>query len=97
LASSRFGVGQFNRTRYQGVRIRHQLKQAGNNQLIYVGRFYTLGEAKEYARNIIPLMPEIMKVPKDKYTFFIITQQNLDKLADDKLLGTYMEYYQDNF
>lgn len=97
LASSRFGVGQFNRTRYQGVRIRHQLKQAGNNQLIYVGRFYTLGEAKEYVRNIIPLMPEIMKVPKDKYTFFIITQQNLDKLADDKLLDTYMEYYQDNF
>lgn len=97
LASSRFGVGQFNRTRYQGVRIRHQLKQSGDNQLIYVGRFYTVGEAKEYARNIIPLMPEIMKVPKDKYTFFIITQQNLDKLADGKLLDTYKEYYQDNF
>lgn len=97
LASSRFGVGQFNRTRYQGVRIRHQLKQAGDNQLIYVGRFYTVGEAKEYARNIIPLMPEIMKVPADKYTFFIVTQQNLDKLADQKLLSTYMEYYQDNF
>jgi hypothetical protein len=39
---------------------------------------------------IIPLMPDIMKVPKDKYSFFIITQENLDKLADRKTLDSYM-------
>ncbi|RVU01583.1 hypothetical protein EOD41_06350 [Mucilaginibacter limnophilus] len=97
LASSRFGIGQFNRTRYQGVNIRHQLKPAGQNQLIYVGRFNNVEDAKAYARAIIPLMPEIMKVPKDKYSFFIITQQNLDKLADKKMLDSYIEYYQDTF
>nr|WP_158534917.1 tetratricopeptide repeat protein [Mucilaginibacter hurinus] len=97
LASSRFGIGQFNRTRYQGLPIKHQVKGVGINQLIYVGRFNSLAEVKDYARAIIPLMPEIMKVPKDKYAFFIITQQNLDKLADKTLLDSYTEYYQDNF
>ncbi|CAM3771934.1 tetratricopeptide repeat protein [Mucilaginibacter galii] len=98
LASSRFGVGQFNRTSYQGSPIKHQLKPVGaDNQLIYVGRFNNREEAKEYARKIVPLMPQIMKVPADKYSFFIITQENLDKLADRKLLDSYIEYYQKNF
>ncbi len=98
LSSSRFGIGQFNRTNYQGSAIRHQLKAVGNdNQLVYVGRFYNLADAKAYARNIIPLMPQIMKVPADKYSFFIITQENLDKLADRKMLDSYIDYYQKNF
>ncbi|GAA4324818.1 hypothetical protein GCM10023149_26710 [Mucilaginibacter gynuensis] len=98
LSSSRFGVGQFNRSRYQGVDIKHQLKDVGaNNQLIFVGRFYSLEAVKIYARSIVPLMPDIMKVPKEKYSFFIITQQNLDKLTDKKTLDNYVEYYQDNF
>ncbi len=98
LASSRFGVGQFNRTTYQNSPIKHQLKQVGaDNQLIYVGRFNSLNEAKDYARKIVPLLPQIMKVPADKYSFFIITQENLDKLADRKLLDSYVEYYQQNF
>jgi hypothetical protein len=98
LASSRFGVGQFNRTNYQGTAIKHQLKPIGaDNQLIFVGRFTSRDEAKEYARKIVPLMPQIMKVPADKYSFFIITQENLDKLAGQKLLDSYIDYYQKNF
>ncbi len=98
VSSSRFGIGQFNRTNYQGINVKHQLKPVGDeNQLIYVGRFFRLEDAKEYARHIIPLMPEIMKVPADKYSFFIITQENLDKLADQKMLDSYINYYQKNF
>ncbi|GAB2695198.1 hypothetical protein GCM10027037_18620 [Mucilaginibacter koreensis] len=98
LASSRFGIGQFNRTTYQGSAIKHQLKPIGaDNQLIFVGRFYHLEDAKEYGRRIIPLMSQIMKVPADKYSFFIITQENLDKLADRKMLDNYAEYYQKSF
>ncbi len=98
LASSRFGIGQFNRTTYQNSPIKHQLKPVGtDNQLIYVGRFNSLNEAKDYARKIVPLLPQIMKVPADKYSFFTITQENLDKLADRKLLDSYVDYYQQNF
>ncbi|RYE29862.1 MAG: hypothetical protein EOP42_13395, partial [Sphingobacteriaceae bacterium] len=85
LAPSRFGVGQFNRANYPDVPLKHQLKEVGqNNQLIYTGRFYTVAEAKNYARRIAPLLPEIMKVPAEKYNFFIISRKNLDKLADSK-------------
>ncbi|TSJ38676.1 hypothetical protein FO440_19415 [Mucilaginibacter corticis] len=95
LSSSRFGIGQFNRVNFRENTIKHQLKNAGpDNQLIYVGRFYSLATAKDYARAIIPLMPQIMKVPADKYSFFIITQENLDKLAAKKILDDYIEYYQ---
>jgi tetratricopeptide (TPR) repeat protein len=95
LSSSRFGIGQFNRTKYQGRNIVHRLKNAGSdNQLIYVGRFTNLAAAKTYARDIIQFMPQIMKLPADKYSFFIITQENLNKLAARKLLDDYTDYYQ---
>ena len=98
LASSRFGFGQFNRVQYQGPAINHKLKSVGNdNQLIYVGSFASLEKAKEYARSIVPLLPNIMKVPQDKYSFFIITGENLNKLADSKTLDSYIEFYQQNY
>jgi len=97
-ASSRFSIGQFNRTNYDGRGITHQLMQVvDNNRLIYVGRFYSLEEVKAYARAIVPLLGEIMKIPKDKYSFFIVTKENLDKLADKKTLDSYFDYYQNNY
>jgi tetratricopeptide (TPR) repeat protein len=98
VSSSRFGIGQFNRANYAGKGIKHQLMLSGtDNQLIFVGRFVSLDGVKKYAAEIIPLMPEIMKVPKDKYSFFIITQENLNKLADKKTLDSYIDYYQKNY
>lgn len=98
LAPSRFGIGQFNRTNLNDPNVKHQLMDVGNdNRLIFVGRFYSLASVKAYARAIIPLMPEIMTIPKDKYTFFIITSQNLDKLASKKILDSYIDFYQNNY
>ena len=99
LSSSRFGIGQFNRANYDAAKgISHQLKAVGaDNQLIYIGNFTSLDEAKKYARAVVPLLSQIMKVPADKYSFFIITQENLDKLADKKLLSSYIDFYQKNY
>lgn len=98
LASTRFGFGQFNRANFAGGTITHQLMSVGNdNQLIYIGRFYSLGAVKDYARAVVPLLPEIMKVPKEEYNFFIITKENLDKLKTKTLLDSYMDFYQNNY
>jgi hypothetical protein len=98
LASSRFGIGQFNRANFANGTIKHQLLGVGDdNQLIYVGRFYSIGAVKDYARAIVPLLPDIMKVPKNLYGFFIITQENLDKLTNKTMLDSYMDYYQNNY
>jgi len=98
LAPSRFGIGQFNRANLpQGTTVKHQLKPVADHQLIYVGKFSSLVAVKDYARAIVPLLPNIMKVPADKYTFFIITQENLDKLADQKTLDSYFDFYQKHY
>jgi len=98
LASSRFGIGQFNRANYTGAQLRHQVLAVGdNNQLVYVGVFGSLSDVKKYARLIVPLLGDIMKVPIDKCSYFIITKQNLDKLADKKTLDSYIDYYQNNY
>lgn len=98
LSSSRFGIGQFNRAHYDNSNISHQLTYIGDNiELLYIGRFYSLADVKAYSRTIIPLMGDIMKIPKEKYSFFIITKQNLDKLADQKTLNSYLDYYQKNY
>ncbi|MBC7914705.1 MAG: tetratricopeptide repeat protein, partial [Pyrinomonadaceae bacterium] len=40
LSSTRFGIGQFNRTRYAGSSLKHQLQEVNNeNQIILVGVF----------------------------------------------------------
>jgi tetratricopeptide (TPR) repeat protein len=98
LASSRFGIGQFNRIRFFGYGFKHELVNAGqDNQIIYIGRFFSLSDARKYAKSIIPVLPDIMKVPKDKYSFFIITKENLDKLADQKTVDSYINYFQKNY
>jgi tetratricopeptide (TPR) repeat protein len=96
LSTSRFGIGQFNRANFLSQK--HQLKTAGaDNQLIYIGPFKKIEAVKDYARDIVPLMPQIMKIPKDKYSFFIITKENLDKLASKELLDSYIDYYQKTY
>ncbi|MDR3693239.1 tetratricopeptide repeat protein [Mucilaginibacter sp.] len=98
LASSRFGIGQFTRANYAGNGIKHQLKVIGDHdQAIFVGLFPSLEKVKKFAHDIVPLLPDIMKVPKDKYSFFIITKENLDKLADQKTMDSYIDYYQNNY
>ncbi len=96
LSTSRFGIGQFNRANFLSQK--HQLKNAGpDNQLVYIGPFKNINAVKDYARDIVPLMPQIMKIPKDKYSFFIITKENLDKLAGKELLDSYIDYYQKTY
>jgi len=98
LSSSRFGVGQFNRANYAGVSISHQLKAIGDdNQLIFVGSFGSMASVKKYARSIVPVLGDIMKVPAGKYTYFIITRENLLKIRDLKTLNSYIEFYQNSY
>jgi tetratricopeptide (TPR) repeat protein len=94
LSSSRFGIGQFNRANFSQGQIKHQLKDAGNeNQLIFVGSFFSLSAVKDYERNIAPLMASVMKIPASKYSTFVITKAGLDKLVSRDLINTYIEFY----
>ena len=97
LNSSRFGIGQFNRGNYSGNNLRHQLKEFDNDQLIYVGNFSNFEDAKSYANAITPQLKQIMKVPVNIYSNFIISKENFDKLISKDLLDKYMEFYKNNY
>lgn len=98
LSSSRFGIGQFNRSNYPPNAIKHQLKAINNqNQLIFVGLFNSKEAAKTYYDRIMPLMNKIMKIPADRFNTFIITGENLDRLTDRTAVEKYIEYYHNTY
>ncbi len=94
LSPSRFGIGQFNRTRYLSLSIKHQLKVVNKeNQLIFVGPFTSRTSVNSYENNIVPLLKDIMKIPSDKYNTFIITKEGLEKLNTSTIIQSYIEYF----
>lgn len=96
LAPSRFGIGQFNRTRYSGAAITHQLKAVnGESQLVYVGPFSTYEQARLYETRISPLLPDIMKIPVDSYNTFVITETIFGTLSDFEKIDDYRSVYQE--
>lgn len=97
LSSSRFGIGQFNRGNYTGNNLKHHLTEFDNDQLIYVGNFSSFDDAKIYAEGIIPQLKQIMKVPENIYSTFIISKENFDKLKNKDLLNKYIEFYKNNY
>lgn len=97
LSSSRFGIGQFNRGNYTGSNLRHQLKEFDNDQLIYVGNFSNFDDVSAYSGGITPQLKQIMKVPVNVYTNFIISKENFDKLTSKSLLNKYIEFYKNNY
>lgn len=97
LSSSRFGIGQFNRVNYNGSNLKHQLKEFDNDQLIFVGNFSNFEDVKYYAAGITPQLKQIMKVPVNIYSSFIISKENFDKLSNRDLLNRYLEFYKNNY
>ncbi len=98
LSSSRFGIGQFNRTNFAPNAIKHQLKAVNNqNQLIFVGTFLSKDAVMDYYKNINPLLKEIMKIPAEKYSTFFISKKNLDQLNSREKVNQYIDFYQKNF
>lgn len=94
LAPSRFGIGQFNRTRYSGIGISHQLRVVNaENQLIYVGPFASYDEAQGYEIRIMQLLPDIMKIPADLYNTFVITEDHFGTLSDFDEIDDYYAIY----
>ena len=98
LNSSRFGIGQFNRANFAGDNLKHQLKNINDeNQLIVIGAFENKSDLANYRNKILGLLKEIMKVPIEKYSYFLISKQNLDLLKDKTTINKYKTFEQNSF
>ena len=94
LAPSRFGIGQFNRSRYTGTALSHQLKVVNDeNQMVYIGPFSSYEQVKQYESRILPMLPDIMKIPADYYNTFVITEANFGTLSDFDKIDDYHTIY----
>lgn len=93
LSPSRFAIGQFNRSRYPGTAIKHQLKVVNKeNQLIFVGPFQDKEEAVSYQARILPMMKEIMKIPAERYNTFVISGEGLGQLNTREQIQSHIEH-----
>lgn len=86
LSPSRYGIGQFNHSRYERLPITHRLTRTDATQLISVGTFGTHNAVKEYESRIRPMLREIMKIPEKIYNIFVVTEELPETLADGKKL-----------
>ena len=94
LAPSRFGIGQFNRSRYPEASISHQLNRVNEeSQLLYMGPFSTFQGAKIYEARFLPLIGEIMKIPAEAYHTFIVTESIFGTLSDFGKIDDYYQFY----
>lgn len=93
LSPSRFGIGQFNRSMYPALAIKHQLKVVNKeNQLIFVGPFQDKEKAVSYEARILPMIKEIMKIPAERYNTFIISQKGLGQLNTREQIQSHIEH-----
>lgn len=94
LAPSRFGIGQFNRTRYADAAISHQLKTVNDeSQLLYIGPFHSYQEVKVYEARILPLIGDMMRIPADVYQTFVVTETIFGTLSDFGKIDDYYHFY----
>ncbi|MEJ5994747.1 gliding motility protein [Pedobacter sp. Du54] len=97
VSSSRFGIGQFNRGTYAGSNLKHQLIDLPEDQVIYIGNFEDVNQVRNYAEEIKPQLPKIMKVPATIYKSFFISKENFDKIKDRATLNRYLEFFKTNY
>ena len=91
LAPTRYGIGQFIRTRFAHFNVNHTLKSLGDKyQIIKVGAFESLDEVKLFENKIMDLLPEIMKVRDKKYITFVIPEKELAQLKDVESMNEYI-------
>lgn len=97
LNSARYGINQFNRANYPES-ISQQLTTVGYfNQLIYIGLFSKLQDAISYSNGLKQVLPDIMKISQQAYSIFLITNDNLKKIASTELLTQYQKFYTEHY
>jgi len=86
MSPARYRLGEFNRSRYADSNLRHKLLEFENVQVIYVGIFKTMDEAKIYNDEINTQLNTIVGLPKGSYTSTIMSKENLEKLETLEIL-----------
>lgn len=97
LSATRYGIGQFIRTRFPRQGYGHNLSELDNShQMIKVGVFENLETAKEFESNILNLLPQIIKIDEKKYSTFVVPKSVLDMSEEMSIINDYLKKYIEN-
>ncbi len=68
------------------------------NKLILIGNFASAQEAVDYVRKTMPLSPKeiVPWLKSDKYSFTILSKENLQAFIQEKNLGQYQKFLEQN-
>ncbi|WP_149913985.1 tetratricopeptide repeat protein [Sphingobacterium cavernae] len=97
LSATRYGIGQFIRTRFPRQGYGHNLSELDNShQMIKVGVFENLETAKEFESKILNLLPQIIKIDEKKYSTFVVPKSVLDMSEEMSFINDYLKKYIEN-
>jgi len=97
LSATRYGIGQFIRTRFPRQGYGHNLSELDNShQMIKVAVFENLVTAKEFESKILNLLPQIIKIDEKKYSTFVVPKSVLDMSEEMSIINDYLKKYIEN-
>ena len=90
---------RYNKERYYNLPLSIEIVPLDtDNKLLLIGNFSNILQATEYAQKVIPLAPKeiIPWLKADKYSFTIISKNNLEVLKNKADLSNYKEFLEKN-
>ena len=90
---------RYNKERYYNLPLTNEiLPLDAENKLLLIGNFSNILQATEYVQKVIPLAPKeiVPWLKADKYSFTIISSQNLEVLKKKLDLGNYKAFLEQN-
>ena len=90
---------RYNKERYYNLPLTNEIVPLdAENKLLLIGKFSNILQATEYVQKVIPLAPKeiIPWLKADKYSFTIITGNNLEVLKSKPDIGTYRKFLEQN-
>jgi outer membrane protein assembly factor BamD (BamD/ComL family) len=90
---------RYNKERYYNLPLTNEILPLDTeNKLLLIGNFSNILQATEYVQKVIPLAPKeiVPWLKADKYSFTIISSQNLEVLKKKLDLGNYKAFLEQN-
>jgi hypothetical protein len=91
------GFAQFNSDEFKDWNLSSELKQAGDYQLLVVKGIPSLNEAMSYFRKVVITRSLFEPLGQTTYRNFLITGENLQKLAEENKVEDYIEFFRTNY
>jgi outer membrane protein assembly factor BamD (BamD/ComL family) len=91
------GFAQFNREEFRGWKLATEVKPSGDYQLMVVQGIPSLNEAMSYFRKVVITRSLFEPLGQTTYRNFLITEENLEKLIEEKKVEEYIDFFRNNY